>query len=321
MRKLFKMLCIVGVSLLLAGGLVFGVGMIVAKGDISALSHLKSKGYSYEETAENPIESVYVDYDSLADIRVEFSETAENVGVEYAGLQTKKNKPASKLSFSDSNGELRIVERTKFVGNFNGFFGSVELKVKITLPTTRAFALVLKTDTGNVRLTGNGNLTALKLSCDTGDISTDNAVLNCSGGMELETDTGDIKLGQFTAKTCKIDVDTGDVRLKNGTVGEKITIGADTGDVEVAGVLQAEEIAIETDTGDFNMKKGLLNASVIRLQADTGDINAKLAGAKSDYAIYVSKDTGKSNVNSQEGGDRKLFVETDAGDIRVTFER
>lgn len=318
MRKLFKIFCIVGLILILAGGTLFGVGLLIAKGDIKALSHLKAAEYTYNEKAENPITSVYIDYDCSADMYVDFSDTAETVSVQYVGLQTKKNKPASKLTVSDTNGELKIIERTKFVGEFYTF-NFLKTKVLVTLPSNRTYSLVLDADTGDINLKGTGNFSYLNLSTDTGDIDTENAVITCEGGMEIDVDTGDIELGTFTTKSLNIESDTGDINLKNGTASEKIELSTDTGDMEIEGLLTAKEIVIETDTGDCETDGGCLDADVIRLEADTGDIEVNLAGLQSDYAIYVDKDTGECNVSSQEGGNRKLFVEVDTGDIYVTF--
>ena len=319
MRKLLKIFCLAGLVLVLAGGAVFGVGMIFAKGDLKALSHLKSVEYTYAESAENPIESIEIDYDCDADIYVDFSDTAEKVSVQYAGLQTKRNKPASKLTLSDANGALKIVERTKLVGKLNGFSFATQTKVVVTLPSDRTYSLVLDMDTGDITLKGNANVKNLRLSTDTGDIDTENAVITCEGGMEIDVDTGDVELGTFTTKSLIIESDTGDINLKNGTASEKIELSTDTGDMEIEGLLTAKEIVIETDTGDCETDGGCLDADVIRLEADTGDIEVNLAGLQSDYAIYVDKDTGECNVSSQEGGERKLFIETDTGDIYVSF--
>ena len=318
MKKLFKIFCIVGLSLFLAGGAIFGVGFIFAKGDLKALSHLKGEEYAYTETAENPIESIYIRYDSSASIAVTFSDTADSVSVEYVGLKTKKDKPASEITLSDTNGELRIVEKTKLVGKFSTF-NFLKLKVKVTLPADRTYDLTLDGTTGDIDLKGNGKLNNLILSTDTGDIDTERAEINCLGKMNLETDTGDIELGMFTADSLEMETDTGDISLQDGTVKGKIDVNVDSGEIEIEGRLSAQEIVIETDTGDVETERGVLDAMIIRLEADTGDIEVMLTGNKSNYTIYVEKDTGKCNVSSQAGGEKQLFIETDTGDIHVTF--
>lgn len=318
MRKLLKIFCLAGLVLVLAGGAVFGVGMIFAKGDLKALSYLKSVEYTYAEKTDNLITSVYIDYEAPADIHVEFSDAAESVSVQYGELRTKRNKLASKLTLSDTDGKLRIVEDTKLVGKLTPFHFS-KIKIFVTLPADRTYDLTLDGNTGDIDFKGNGKLNNLILSTDTGDIDTENAVITCEGGMEIDVDTGDVELGTFTTKSLNIESDTGDINLKDGTASEKIELSTDTGDMEIEGLLTAKEIVIETDTGDCETDGGCLDADVIRLEADTGDIEVNLAGLQSDYAIYVDKDTGKCNVSSQEGGERKLFIETDTGDIYVSF--
>ena len=318
MKKLFKIFCIVGLSLFLAGGAIFGVGLIFAKGDLKALSHLKSVEYTYAEKTDNLITSVYIDYEAPADIHVEFSDAAESVSVQYGELRTKRNKIASKLTLSDTDGKLRIVEDTKLVGKLTPFHFS-KIKIFVTLPADRTYNLVLDGNTGDIDFKGNGKLNNLILSTDTGDIDTERAEINCLGKMNLETDTGDIELGKFTANAVEIETDTGDISLQDGVVNERMELSVDTGEIEIEGRLSAREIVVETDTGDVKTEHGVLDATIIRLEADTGDIQVMLTGNKSSYAIYVEKDTGKCNVSSQAGGEKQLFIETDTGDIHVAF--
>ena len=318
MKRIWKILCVVSLILLLSGGAIFGVGILVAKGDIKSLSHLKSVQETYTETANNEITSVAVDYND-ADVKVIFSETAEKVTLSYPRLLTKKNQPASEIYLSDTNGKLQIRERILWRKTWlNWNFTDMELV--LTLPAARSYALSIETDNGDINLTGaSSNLTSLRLSTDNGDIETKGVNIVCSGNIDVESDNGDIELGKFSAVNVTAEIDNGDIELSGGNASGKIELSSDNGEIEIKGALVANTISVETDNGGVYAMNGILDAQRVAIETDNGNVKIRLIGEQSDYSIYVRTDNGKSNVRSQAGGDRNLSLDSDNGDIFVSF--
>ncbi|MBR6380566.1 MAG: DUF4097 family beta strand repeat protein [Lachnospiraceae bacterium] len=150
-------------------------------------------------------------------------------------------------------------------------FGIITESPSITvyLPTKEYGEISLKTDTGDVtlsgiRLTGNleirehsGRISLTDLSCadltvrsDTGDQTLTNVA--ASGAMTLTTDTGDVRFDRSDASSLQIKTDTGDV---TGSLrSDKIfTTKSDTGTIEVPDSTAGGPCDISTDTGDIRI--------------------------------------------------------------------
>ena len=297
MKKTFKKLSIVALILMLCGGIVFLVGFIGTGASFKKMGYIKnSEVKTVAETDE--VSTVYIRGNSN-DVTVVYSETAEKLCVEYTDLLTKKGDTVVKTVVSQTNGTLKITQKTEWLKTLLSFY-SPDANVKLIVPKERVIALQVETDSGDIRVQGERAVfQSLNLDVDSGDILLTEADVVCSGTVSLETDTGDIKIGNLTAQNVRIEADTGDIR--------------------VSGTLEADDLMIEVDTGCVYAANGLLNTKKAVLEADTGDIHIKMAGKQSDYEIRAKTDTGDKNIGNQLGGERVLKIETDTGDIRVSF--
>lgn len=318
MKKRMKLCLIVSLVLFCTGSILFGFGMIGVKGDVAHFSPLKVVQTTYTENAENPVSSVRITHRPSADVKIAFSDSATAVTMEYGRLYTKKNEAASYFSLTDENGELRLDVREKTGKTWLATF-SDSPKITLTLPSSREYAISVKTTTGNIDFEGTGTLSTLSLETDTGNVSTQNAVLTASE-MRFRSDTGNVKIGVFTAHTLLAEADTGNITVSGGNATGTVRLETDTGDVTVKGELVAAEIQMDTDTGNCKTKGGVLTADAIALETDTGDVSVTLSGKQSDYSIYVNTDTGKSNIGSQAGGAKTLKIDLETGDIAVYFQ-
>lgn len=307
MKKIkLKLLCIIGSIFTLIGGILFGVGFLSANCDFNNLTHLTTQEQSYTVGKEKQINAVTISYGpgSAADVYVHFSDTAEEISVNYTLLKTKKGKTIGNVIVTDTDGRLKITETKNWKDYVNEvtFFGwTKDIDVTVTLPVNQSYALDIQTDTGDIVFSGSAcSLTSLQLTTDTGDINLQNVDIDCDTAGTLKTDTGDIKIGNLTAKN--------------------LSASMDTGDCYVYGTIVSESIHAETDTGDIETRdNGVLDAKEITLLADTGDIAVKLMGKFTDYTVFVETDTGDCNIHNQVGGEKILNAKTDTGDIFVTF--
>lgn len=327
MKKLLKRLCMLSGIFIIIGAVVFGIGFLGSDLKFKNLSHLTTKAYAYTESAQTAgteINKVTIAYESNANVRVQFSDTADVISASYGSVVTKNGKSAGTVTLTDANGHLQIKETRSWKEKFRTLAWSsafAEVNVEVTLPADRTYELAIYTNTGDVSFDGTAcHLTSLTIVGDTTDIYAQNTDIVCSGNAKLETDTGDIKIGALTAKNVSIETDTGDVELKGDLFAETLQIECDTGDCEIFGNLTAKNVRIETDTGDVVMKNNsILDAEIILIETDTGDVNIKLAGTLLDYTITVDVDTGKCNVSNLNAGARKLNISVDTGDVDVYF--
>ncbi len=135
--------------------------------------------------------------------------------------------------------------------------------------------------------------------------------------IKIQTNTGDIKLGDGTFGKIDLDTDTGDITLGAITANE-IALSLDTGDVDFNGALTADTLAIETDTGDID-GDGVITAQTVTIKTSTGDVDLTLSGTQTDYTIVAETNTGDQNIHTGGNGEKKLSVTCSTGDIEIDF--
>lgn len=315
MKKIVKLLLIIGLSLTLLGGCLFLVGFGLTGFDIFALQNAQFEEKEYIENTENPVTSIALDFDTT-DIKVLFDENAERVVINYPQRKNLNGKDLGNVLVVESENGVKITEQRKITVPV--LFNFPSPVATLTLPAGRAYDLSITTDTGDLSFFGNATCSSLLLETDTGDVNTSNSTILCKGKGKIETDTGDVKLGAFDAQELSVTTDTGDVRFTSGKANS-ITVTRTTGDFSLLGSLTASSLHVRSTTGDVEAKNGVIDASTITFIASTGDVQATLAGKQSDYQTVVQTDTGKSNVTSSSVGARTLNVETDTGDIHISF--
>lgn len=317
-KKVFIILLIVFGGLTLLGGIIFTIGMTAAGWNFSAMDSVNYHHETFVETQENT--RIELDFDTN-DITVFFDENATNVRVEYSEKFNKHGTPIHTTTIEEKNGTLRIQQETKLNFFFNFGFGEKSY-VRVYLPASRAYALNIETDTGDVEFKGNATLTSLEIETDTGDVNLADFTIVCGGAMDVSVNTGDVFLGNFTAKSLELESDTGDIFLKGkGVVESNVEIETSTGDVDFSN-LAGNSLRLETDTGDIESRKNtVLDFKSLHIQTSTGDVEIHLAGNESDYHVETITSTGDRYPQNHPAstGDRRLFIKTSTGDILGKF--
>ena len=307
----------IGLCAILLGCIIFTVGFFASGGDFHSLSNTVKIEQTYTETS--PLGAISVDFNN-ADVEIYFDESAESVSVKYDKLETKNGEPKNEVTIEEADGKVTFTEKQTW-RFFISLWDFSDPKVIVTLPSARTYTLDIQTDNGNIKLHGDTcNLKSLTLCSDNGNIQTKNANVTCSEATYLETDNGNIELGQFTTGKLTVDTDNGNVTLQSGTVSGKALLTTDNGNIRVNGTLTADAIEIDTDNGEIEAEAGVLDAKGVTLKTDNGEITARLVGKKSDYNIVVEQDLGETNVVSENNGaDKSLSIDNNIGDIKILF--
>ena len=136
----------------------------------------------------------------------------------------------------------------------------------------------------------------------------------------LNTDNGDVELGQISANKISVSTDNGSIEAKNLTATEAIKLDTENGDIDLEGSISAASLEVEVDAGDISHEGGIITANRVSLSTSVGEIEVTLAGAQTDYTIRVEKGLGASNVKTAQGGDKRLDIESELGDINIRFK-
>ena len=151
--------------------------------------------------------------------------------------------------------------------------------------------------------------------------------------IEIKTSTGDVSLGSVSADNVSVSVRTGDVKISNASISEKLAITVTTGDANVENTtckslvskgntgdilldrVRAEDrIEITRSTGDVTFKES--DADSIFVATGTGEVKGSLLTGKT---FTVKTSTGDVNVpKNSEGG--TCNITTSTGDVKITVK-
>lgn len=204
-------------------------------------------------------------------------------------------------------------------------FGIVNCKATIYLPVDAYNSLIIKNDTGDIKIphdftftTANIDLSTgkvdfkaevketLKARASTGDITISDTSVQT---LDVETSTGKQNYSNlYAAGEIKLKASTGDIALDN-VRGQKFSSEVSTGKTKLKNTVIAEDIKIRANTGDVAFDAS--DAATLDIETSTGDVEGTLLTSK---IFYVETSTGKINVPvSTEGGLCK--VKTSTGDV------
>ena len=352
-RTFIKIFVILGAILLVAGVAVFVGGMTAGGWDFSILNTVRYTQKSYD--AEGAVTSVHIEYSNAA-ISVEYSETAENVHIDYPVRLNERDEEISQIAITETDGVLTLTEHcdwqdSLFQWDIDLFQWDIDLDfgddsartVRVVLPAGQNIALDLYTQNGSVSLNADGEaLPSLSLRSNNGSISvsgtltvaedaafqTDNGSVNVSGvsaagDLTLRTSNGSMRAENISADSLEARSSNGSLRLADIAAADSLTAKTNNGAIELLGDITAKMLTVSTSAGDIAMHDGMIDAQEIAMTTELGSIEAEgsaFAGAQSDYTVLVSTGLGESNVSDSVGGSRKLTLSTGTGDIRVYFE-
>lgn len=132
--------------------------------------------------------------------------------------------------------------------------------------------------------------------------------------LNISADYGEVSAadGKFKAVECKMDF--GGVEL-SGIQAERVTVASDLGDVELKNV-QAD-INVECNYGEIRLDR--IKGKNITIDNDCGDVKGTIAGKEQDYTINAETNMGDKNLQNRTGGQNRLDISVDLGDINIKF--
>ncbi len=278
MNKKTKKWLVIAASLVLAGSIIFGGVMTMAKWDFMKLSTTKY------ETNEHVIRDNYKNISIItntADVMFAPSETAETTVV-----CREQKKVEHSVAVKDSTLVIEVEDTRKWYEYIGINFGSSSITVYI--PQAKYSAISVKASTGDIQVE---NLSAekLDLSVSTGKITASH--VRCEDDVTVHVSTGKTNLTDITCKNLTSSGNTGDISLKQVVATEKFSIKRSTGDITFDGC----------------------DAAGIVAQTDTGDVLGRLL---TDKVFIAETSTGKIHVPKTSTGGR-CEITTSTGDIKM----
>lgn len=282
--KTNRILIITAGLFILAGAVIAGIALMLT----ARSSEQNARMETYEVTEK--ISNVNIDV-NMSDIKIMPVMGTDKITLTYFTDDTNK------YDISEDNGTLSVKyvkfnkEKVKWYDYYFSFDFSRDHDVILQVPKNFRADLLLHADYGDIEVTD--------MSGDSMNIHTSYGDLDITGckfkAMECATDYGDIDIERSQSDTFNCSTDFGSIDVTD-TAG-KINCGTDYGDIE------------------FERISG---ASIV-MDTSCGDIEGTIDGREADYTINAQTNLGDKNVQSRAGGEKRLDVKTDMGDIDIIF--
>lgn len=282
--KTNRILIITAGLFILAGAVIAGIALMLT----ARSSEQNARMETYEVTKK--ISNVNIDVD-MSDIKIMPVMGTDKITLTYFTDDTNK------YDISEDNGTLSVKymrfnkEKAKWYDYYFSFDFGRDHDVILQVPQNFRADLLLHADYGDIEVTD--------MSGDSMNIHTSYGDLDITGckfkAMECATDYGDIDIERSQSDTFNCSTDFGSIDVTD-MVG-KINCGTDYGDIEFERI----------------------SGSSIVMDTSCGDIEGTIDGREADYTINAQTNLGDKNVQSRAGGEKRLDVKTDMGDIDIIF--
>lgn len=261
MGKAFKIWLIIATLLVVAGGILFVIGMTEKKWDFNKLS---------TEEFETNISLVSEEFSKIS-VNVETADVSvvpvEDVGCKIIFYEQAKVKHLATVD--DETLTISVVDQRQWYDKVGISVSSP--RILIYLPEKDYESLYIESSTGDITLQ-NMTVGNINLSVSTGDINVSS--VDCEGSFKTEGSTGKLNLSNVMVKeTLSVERSTGDVEFESCDAGE-ILINTSTGNVN--GTLLSEKIFFaQTSTGKVNVPKTTTGGKC-EINTSTGNINVEI---------------------------------------------
>ena len=297
MKRSKKIWLAVAVSFVIVGAVLFAVGLAALDFDFTRLSTLNFETNTYEINGD--FENIHIDV-TVADVDFVLSEDG---GRKVVCQETDKLKHTVEVQ----NGTLSIEtsDLRKWYDHIGVFFGN--MKITVYLPASEYKSLYAETNTGDIEIPKGLTFEDVKTESNTGDMY---CYASIHGRFEVSTETGDVNAEAISVGELMLEVDTGEIGVRDVNATGSIKIETDTGDVSLTNVI-CQSLEVESDTGDIVLEN-VIGEQTFTIKSSTGDVIFDHSDAES---IFVETNTG--DVEGTLLSEKVFFTDTSTGDVDV----
>ena len=308
MNKFIK----ISISFIIFGLVLIGLATYLNNGHIPRFSsNFEKKNYTVSIDDVKNLDLDIID----SDVTIEENTTSKNMEIEYyTALERKVNIEhiGNKLSIKENKNIVGInffTEKRKLIikipKSSNIDINSVNKIGDYFIKNLDIKSLIINSKLGDVYIT-NISASDADIKLATGNLNIDN--LNSkNNSLKINVATGDVKLKNINdLKDISIDNEIGDTELSSSTIKD-INITKKLGNIEVSNLPSesSDNINLKTTTGNITLSNLTANNS-ITLKSTEGDIIAELSDEESNF-------TNSSNKKKQ------LFTSSNTGTVNVKF--
>lgn len=212
-------------------------------------------------------------------------------------------------SISVQDGTLTVTENDtrEFIDRISFAVASPTAGITVYLPRKEYGRLQVNDDNGDVIIPGGFTFSDITVSGRNGYVE---CCADAGNSIEIETYSGDIKLGGVRADSVSLTSYSGDTELKNVRCAGDCAANNDAGDVDAENV-SCRNFFSNAFSGEASLKKVVAGAKM-DVRRDSGDIRLRASDAGE---IYLGTCSG--SVSGTLLTEKVFVTETKSGDVRV----
>ena len=213
-------------------------------------------------------------------------------------------------SVTVANGTLSIseVDTRSDMEKAKASLGILTKTIIIYLPIGEYDSLDVEIDTGNLAVPSGYTFKTAEIETDTGNVD----YFSNANSLEIDTDTGIIKVRDITATIIKLQADKGDLSVKDATA-ENISLETDTGDISIFYSDVTSSIDVKTNTGEIQLTD--ISCANVNVSNDTG--KTVLHSLIASETLNINSDVGEVKLIYSDAHD--IVIETNVGSVHATL--
>ena len=187
-----------------------------------------------------------------------------------------------------SDGTLSVISADNRQWYERLLFSFSHPRMTVYLPEKEYKDLLIRTETGNIKLPAGFTFGDIEIDGSTADVS---CAAWASQDIKVSLSTGNIVLENISAANAELSASTGNIVLTDVIASGKLNVNSGTGDVRIERS-DAKEISVKTSTG--SVTGTLLSEKVFNAETSTGDVSVPktASGGRCD----ISTSTGDIRI-------------------------
>ena len=263
---------------------------------------LDEKVYEVDSACENIIIE-----EAVMNVEVRLDKSIQNIKVTYYEKDDTYYLSNDFSNLTNTYKAQRIQPNKKMSYDFSDDYSTLVL-----VPENFSGNVTVKTGVGNITLSSfNGD--NVDATSHVGNIKLSN--INAEE-VVLKNSTGNINIDTLNGETLNVKNSTGNITLSNTTINKDIMLENSSGNI-TGNVVKSESFNAKNSLGNINITK-LEIKDYSEIKNATGNVVLSFVGDKDLYNTDLSSGIGDVK-GSTTGGDLRIKVETEVGDIKLSY--
>lgn len=320
MKTSKKVLIITSVAVIAIGMIISAFSLFSVNFDFSKLNTMNSvtKTYAVDENFRN----IHIE-GAECDIRLMPSNDDK-----CRVICNEEDKISHSVSVQNDTLTIKRTDNREWYEHIAVFYWG-DIEIIVYLPKSEYEELYVKSTSGNIEIPEDFTFSKADIDNTSGEAS---FVSRVKSDLEVKTVSGDIYVGETTAKNIDVQSTSGNITMSSAKLNGELKIKSISGDIKLSDI-ECQSITSNTTSGNntfssviakTNMKIESVSGDVELYQSDAETMNIKTTSGNIDGTLLTDKifdiKTTSGNINVPPSGmGGKCEIKTTSGDIELSI--